>query len=122
MKEVLTIWIYRKRQRRSDCGMLGGNVYPPDSNREENSETNGSYWILQIAAYGFLAIISLITVLNIKNSISMGVSARVKQYGAVRAVGMENRQVKYYTNKRVRRNLCVLTPQDFYKKQQLTVA
>lgn len=73
--------------------MLGGNVYPPDSNREENSETNGSYWILQIAAYGFLAIISLITVLNIKNSISMGVSARVKQYGAVRAVGMENRQV-----------------------------
>lgn len=49
--------------------------------------------VLQIAAYGFLAIISLITVLNIKNSISMGVSARVKQYGAMCAVGMENRQV-----------------------------
>lgn len=30
MKEVLTIWIYRKRQRRSDRGMLEGNVYPPD--------------------------------------------------------------------------------------------
>lgn len=100
--------------------LTDGNLI--SDNREENSETNGSYWILQIAAYGFLAIISLITVLNIKNSISMGVSARVKQYGAVRAVGMENRQVKYYTNKRVRRNLCVLTPQDFYEKQQLTVA
>ena len=41
----------------------------------------------------FLAIISLITVLNIMNSISMGVSARIKQYGAMRAVGMESRQV-----------------------------
>ena len=42
---------------------------------------------------GFLAIISLITVLNITNSISMGVSARIKQYGAMRAVGMGSGQV-----------------------------
>ena len=57
-------------------------------NREENSDINGSYWVFRIASYGFLAIISLITVLNITNSISMGVSARIKQYGAMRAVGM----------------------------------
>lgn len=62
-------------------------------NREDNSVTSGSYWVFRIAAYGFLAIISLITVLNIMNSISMSVSARVKQYGAMRAVGMESRQV-----------------------------
>lgn len=62
-------------------------------NREQNSENNGSYWVFRLAAYGFLAIISLITVLNIMNSISMGVSARVKQYGVMRAVGMESRQV-----------------------------
>jgi len=61
--------------------------------REENSDINGSYWVFRLAAYGFLAIISLITVLNIMNSISMGVSARIKQYGAMRAVGMESRQV-----------------------------
>ncbi len=61
--------------------------------REENREVNGSYWVFRLAAYGFLAIISLITVLNIMNSISMGVSARIKQYGAMRAVGMESRQV-----------------------------
>lgn len=41
-------------------------------NREENSDINGSYWVFRIASYGFLAIISLITVLNITNSISMG--------------------------------------------------
>lgn len=61
--------------------------------REENSEVYGSYWVFRLAAYSFLAIISLITVLNIMNSISMGVSARIKQYGAMRAVGMESRQV-----------------------------
>lgn len=62
-------------------------------NREENSDINGSYWVFRIASYGFLAIISLITVLNITNSISMGVSARIKQYGAMRAVGMGSGQV-----------------------------
>ena len=51
------------------------------------------YWVFRIASYGFLAIISLITVLNITNSISMGVSARIKQYGAMRAVGMGSGQV-----------------------------
>ena len=62
-------------------------------NRAENSDVNGSYWVFRLAAYGFLAIISFITVLNIMNSISMSVSARMKKYGAMRAVGMENRQI-----------------------------
>ncbi len=61
--------------------------------REEGKEIYGSYWVFRIAAYGFLAVISFITVLNIMNSVSMGVSARIKQYGAMRAVGMESRQV-----------------------------
>lgn len=62
-------------------------------NREDNDTVSGSYWVFRIAAYGFLAIIALITVLNIMNSISMSVTARIKQYGAMRAVGMETRQV-----------------------------
>lgn len=61
--------------------------------RQEDKDTIGSYWVFRLAAYGFLAIISLITVLNIMNSISMSVSARIKQYGAMRAVGMGSRQV-----------------------------
>lgn len=68
-----------------------GNVMV--DNREEEEEINGSYWVFRIAAYGFLAIISLITILNIMNSVSMGVSARMKQYGVMRAVGMESGQV-----------------------------
>lgn len=61
--------------------------------REEEQDVYNSYWVFRLAAYGFLAIISFITVLNIMNSISMGVSARIRQYGAMRAVGMESRQV-----------------------------
>lgn len=61
--------------------------------REEYMEMHSTYWVFRLAAYGFLAIISAITVLNIMNSVSMGVSARIKQYGAMRAVGMESRQV-----------------------------
>ena len=68
-----------------------GNIIA--DSREKNSEVGGSYWVFRIAAYSFLAIISLITILNIMNSVSMGVSARIKQYGVMRAVGMGSRQV-----------------------------
>ena len=71
---------------------LASDYYFSD-NREENSEINGSYWVFRLAAYGFLTIVSLIAVLNIMNSVSMGVSARIRQYGAMRAVGMDSRQV-----------------------------
>ena len=61
--------------------------------REDDNEIKSTYWVFRLAVYGFLVIISLITVLNIMNSISMSVSARIKQYGAMRAVGMESRQI-----------------------------
>ena len=41
-----------------------------------------------------MAIIALITVFHIMNSVSMSVTARMKQYGAMRAVGMSMGQVK----------------------------
>lgn len=59
--------------------------------REQN--TAGTYMAFQICIYGFLVIITLVTVLNIMNSISMSVSARINQYGAMRAIGMDEHQV-----------------------------
>ena len=61
--------------------------------REENQTNNSSFWVFHIAAYAFLAIVALITIFNIMNSISMSVSARMKQYGAMRAVGMSIKQL-----------------------------
>ena len=61
--------------------------------RESNRTNNTTYWASRIVCYGFLAIIAVITLFNIINSISMSVSARTKQYGAMRAVGMDNKQL-----------------------------
>lgn len=61
--------------------------------REDNQMSNSSFWVFRIGVYGFLSIIALITVLNIMNNISMSVSARIKQYGAMRAVGMSVHQM-----------------------------
>lgn len=57
--------------------------------RESNKQINSTYWAFRVFAYSFLGIIALITVLNIINSTSMSVSAKMKQYGAMRAVGMD---------------------------------
>lgn len=61
--------------------------------RETNREVESTYWAFNLFVYAFLAVIALITVLNIVNSISLSVSARMKQYGVMRAVGMEGRQI-----------------------------
>lgn len=60
---------------------------------KRDERTTGTYTAFVFCVYGFLAIITLVAVLNIINSISMSVSARVKQYGAMRAVGMDEHQV-----------------------------
>lgn len=60
---------------------------------EREGRTSGTYTAFVLCVYGFLAIIAMVTLLNIMNSISMSVSAKSKQYGAMRAVGMEGGQV-----------------------------
>lgn len=61
--------------------------------RESNRRDHATYLASQIVCYGFLIIIAIITLFNIINSISMSVSARIKQYGAMRAVGMDSGQL-----------------------------
>ena len=56
-------------------------------------DTHGTYIAFLVCVYSFLVIIALVTILNIVNSISMSVSARIKQYGAMRAVGMSKKQL-----------------------------
>jgi len=60
---------------------------------QRDQRTDSTYMAFMLFVYGFLAIITLVTVLNIMNSISMSVSARIKQYGAMRAVGMDEHQI-----------------------------
>lgn len=60
---------------------------------KRDERTTGTYMAFVFCVYAFLTIIALVTVMNIVNSISMSVSARMKQYGAMRAVGMDERQM-----------------------------
>lgn len=70
--------------------ILDGNCVLHD---RRDQRTTSTYMAFLMFVYGFLAIITLVTVLNIMNSISMSVSARIKQYGAMRAVGMDEHQI-----------------------------
>ena len=62
------------------------------TDRREQS-TRGTYLAFTACVYGFLSIIALVAVLNIVNCISMSVTARIRQYGAMRAVGMDEPQI-----------------------------
>ena len=60
----------------------------------QNQDVENTYFMFCLFVYGFLGVIILITIIHTVNSISMSVSARIKQYGAMRAVGMARRQVR----------------------------
>ena len=56
--------------------------------RMSNSEAVGAWYSLMLIVYGFLAVIAMISLVHIINSTDMGVSARLREYGRMRAVGM----------------------------------
>ena len=60
----------------------------------QNKDIQNTYYMFCLFIYGFLAVITLITIIHTVNSISMSVSARTKQYGSMRAIGMTALQIK----------------------------
>ena len=72
---------------------LVGSQYTFSDERMGNSNTRGAYYCFGLFIYGFLVLIALITLFNIINSIAMSVAAKMKQYGAFRAIGLSNRQL-----------------------------
>ena len=71
--------------------MLDSNCELYDGRNDSNS---GTYAAFLVCTYSFLAIIAIVAVLNIINSISVSVSANIKQYGIMRAVGMSEKQLE----------------------------
>lgn len=72
---------------------LAGDGVSVEDYRTGNSEVRGAYYSFALFLYGFLAVIALISILNIINSIAMSVSARMNEYGAMRAIGMSTAQM-----------------------------
>lgn len=71
-----------------------GDSYNFSDRRVSNSEIRATYYSFALFVYGFLAIVAFIAAFNIINSIGMSVSARMRQYGAMRAIGISIRQLK----------------------------
>ncbi len=69
------------------------DIFFSDS-RLSNEQAKAAVYSFSLFIYAFLAIIALITVFNIINSMNMSIAARLKQYGVMRAVGMSIKQVK----------------------------
>lgn len=63
-------------------------------NDRRDQKTTGTYMAFMFFVYGFIAIIGLVSLLNSINSISISVSSKIKQYGMMRAVGMDKLQIK----------------------------
>lgn len=57
-------------------------------------EAKAVYFSFALFVYGFLAVVALIAAFNIINSIAMSVAARMRQYGAMRAIGITVRQLQ----------------------------
>ena len=72
--------------------LVGSDVIFTDE-RQRNQEDANTWLAAKFLLYSFMAIIAMITLFNIINSISMSVTARIKQYGAMRAVGMDGEQL-----------------------------
>ena len=66
----------------------GADAIVISDRRMSNSEAVGAWYSLMLIVYGFLAVIALISLVHIINSTDMGVSARLREYGRMRAVGM----------------------------------
>ena len=72
--------------------LLGTDLRLSDR-RADKTEANSTYLAFTILVYGFLAMVGLIAVFNIINSISMSAAARHREYGMMRAVGLEKNQL-----------------------------
>lgn len=72
--------------------LVGKDVIFTDM-RENNQSDAKTYLAIRFVLYSFVGVLAVITLFNIINSISMSVSARIKQYGAMRAVGMDGKQL-----------------------------
>ncbi len=78
---------------RRTCEQACRSGFAYSDKRIGNQEVKGASYSMSVFLYGFLGVIALISFFNIVNCIAMGVSARMKEYGAMRAIGMSVRQV-----------------------------
>ncbi len=61
--------------------------------RMDKQSVLGATYSFKLFIYGFLFLIAMVTICNIINCVAMSVESRMKQYGALRAIGLSGRQL-----------------------------
>lgn len=69
--------------------IIGDSVVLSDR-RQTNRETKATWLAFNMVVYSFIIMVALISVINIINSLAMSTQARMKQYGIMRAIGLDN--------------------------------
>lgn len=72
--------------------LAGSDIIFAD-NQENNRSDAQTYLAACFVLYSFVAILAVITLFYMMNSISMSVNARIRQYGVMRAIGMDGIQL-----------------------------
>lgn len=80
-------------QNVNELRLLANGQYRFYDRLAQNKDTQNTYYIFCLFVYGFLTVITLITIIHTVNSISMSAAARTRQYGAMRAIGMDALQI-----------------------------
>ncbi len=80
-------------QIRKEIEQACGTAISFSDKRMSNREVKGAGYSMAVFLYGFLIIIALLAFFNIINCIAMSVSARMREYGAMRAIGMSDSQL-----------------------------
>jgi putative ABC transport system permease protein len=61
--------------------------------RQRNTEINQTFLTMAVFVYGFVAVIALISLLNLIGTMNTSISSRTKYFGVLRAVGMSGDQL-----------------------------
>lgn len=77
----------------SEIRETAGDGFTFSDRRASNHEVRAVYVSFALFVYGFLAIVALIAAFNMINTTQMSLAARMKQYGAMRAIGTSLRQL-----------------------------
>lgn len=77
----------------SEIREAAGDKFTFSDWRASNREVRAVYVSFALFVYGFLAIVALIAAFNMINTTQMSLAARIKQYGAMRAIGTSLRQL-----------------------------
>lgn len=74
-------------------GLLDGSIRFLDA-RQKNAEMDQTFFTMAIFIYGFVAVIALISILNIISTMNTSLASKTRYLGVMRAVGMSGRQLK----------------------------